>query len=134
MGLTEFLTARLAEDEAAARNTLEDRERMLPATLLAAVQQPDGSLITLGDPARVLREVEAKRAILAEHEDTYCGYIYDHPDGLMCVRCADADRDGVPYAERPWPCQTLRAVAAVYSDHPDYDEAWKSWKGPWPGE
>ena len=123
MDLTGFLTARLAEDEAAARFMM-DRE--------TAGLQPRADFLGFPLGERVLREVEAKRKILAEHEDVRDGHVYDHPDGPMCVRCADADRDGEHYAERPWPCQTLRAVAAVYSDHPDYDEAWKPWKGPWP--
>lgn len=76
------------------------RERMVP--------------ITLHDPARVLREVAAKRAILGEHRQ-------NGPDSIWCWRCdPGADMgDGAMF-----PCVTLRAVAAVYSAHPDYDPAW----------
>ena len=128
MTLAEFLAARLREDEERAGDAhLYDCDSVAP---------PPGPFpCDCWVPARELRQVTAMRAILAEHEDTRDGHIYDHPDGLMCVRCADADRDGEPYAERPYPCQTLRALAAVYSDHPDYDEkSWKPWKGAWPGD
>jgi hypothetical protein len=50
------------------------------------------------DPARVLREVEAKRAIL--------GW---------------ADSPALPGYERGY---VIGALAAVYRDHPDYDPAW----------
>jgi Family of unknown function (DUF6221) len=69
----------------------------------------------LRDPARVLREVEAKRKILAEHR------LDDMVPGV-CYRC----RYGVPahWESTPYPCPTLRALAAVYAGHPDYDPAW----------
>jgi hypothetical protein len=61
------------------------------------------------DPARVLREVEAKRALLALHRPnqvvgigracTYCGYL--------------------------WPCPEARITVSVWSDHPDYRPEWK---------
>ncbi|MFJ9558295.1 DUF6221 family protein [Nocardiopsis sp. NPDC101807] len=54
------------------------------------------------DPARVLREVAAKRAVLALHQDAGMG---------DCAHSSD-------------PCPTLRALAAPYVDHPDYDPAW----------
>jgi hypothetical protein len=56
---------------------------------------------------RPLREVEAKRAILTE---------YAHVRKLQ--ELTGADQDGY----RDW---VLRHLAAVYSDHPDYDPGWK---------
>ena len=67
------------------------------------------------DPDRVLREVASKRAIIGEHSD----------DEGQCARCLDSD--GITYLgayTAPWPCPTLRALAAVYSDHPDYRPDW----------
>jgi hypothetical protein len=70
-------------------------------------------------PARVLREVTAERAILAAHATT----IYYDPVGrreYMCETChVPRDRPGYGW------CQTLRILAAVYSDHPDYQAEWK---------
>ena len=74
MDMADFYAARLDEDEAAARTWL-DRDR------------------------RPLREVEAKRAILAMYAD---GLAYDD------------------YAVG----RAIRVLVAVYSDHPDYDEKW----------
>ena len=76
------------------------------------------------DPARVLREVEAKRAILAAHGPDPTGKFGSdgQPRCLVCL----TDRDG--YEEQweadEWPCLTLRSVAAIWSDHPDYDREW----------
>jgi hypothetical protein len=86
MDLTEFLAARLNDDEAAAK---------------AMRNRWDGR------SPRMLHEVEAKRAILALHPmgaESHHGEV-----GYICGLC-----------EQRWPCATLRALAAVYSDHEDY--------------
>ncbi len=54
------------------------------------------------DPARVLREVAAKRELIEQHVAYY-------GDGH----------------DRSWPVQVLSTLASVYSEHPDYDEAWR---------
>lgn len=63
-----------------------------------------------------LREVEAKRLIMAEHK----------PIGAFCETCSDGyhgfDCDGG--WDEPWPCPTLRVLAVVYADHPAFDPAW----------
>ncbi|MER5889755.1 DUF6221 family protein [Streptomyces sp. NPDC001941] len=46
--------------------------------------------IALHDPARTLRDIEAKRRVLTRH------------------------------AHDPWPCDDLRDLAAPYADHPDF--------------
>jgi hypothetical protein len=58
------------------------------------------------DPARVLAECEAKRSVLALHRsgDAWCDY---------CSHSVVDDR-----------CPTIRALAAVFRDHPDFDPAW----------
>lgn len=86
------------------------------------------------DPARVLREVEAKRRILDDllaaqhfvcddHWFTCCAATQEH-DGGTCPRgdhqhsqactCGLADRTA----------QHVRTLAAVYADHPDYRPEW----------
>jgi Family of unknown function (DUF6221) len=104
--LAAFLKARIGEDEATWR---QKRER-------GGAHWP-----WLED--RMLREVEAKRAILAVHAPREGG------DGAgaeiqVCQTCSwdggTGDVEGDPY-----PCETVRLLGVVYSDHPDYDESWK---------
>lgn len=108
--LTEFLLARIAEDEAAAREVMADNFG-------------DGPIGTGDDPwpserafaerytvARVLAECEAKRRIVEEHS----GITATDIDWSACSVCRDTS-----------PCVTLRALALPYADHPDYREGWK---------
>src|SRR5258708_33319001 len=67
------------------------------------------------DPARVLREVDAKRKILALHA---CEFVRVQQPGVR-YQCSGCSQEW-------WPCQTLKALAAVWCDHPDYDPAWKA--------
>lgn len=106
MTIAEFLLARIAEDETAGQNTAGDR---MPAGAW------DGFYTWVGRGGargigvisqRVLAECEAKRRIIAEHDGAH-----------HCVRHIDPD-DNVD-------CDTIRSLAAVYADHPDYREEWK---------
>ena len=109
MDLTTFLAARLDEDEAAA---------IAWVTVFSNPTAAQREHIARNDPARVLREVAAKRAILAAHKHRFEG----HGDAFGCDTC-HWDRDyGMPLGVE-W-CTTLRALAAVHSDHPDYDPSW----------
>ena len=118
-----FLCARLDEDEADAQkhlNRFVDGEwrRVICDPLLGGYggQSPHRDLTVglyigrMSEPARVLREVEAKRAILRWHPSERMRYI----DASRCPQC-----------ELTWPCPTVRLIAAVYSDHPDYRDEWK---------
>jgi hypothetical protein len=71
----------------------------------------------MSDPARVLREVEFKRAILAEHDPEPWGE--PHPELLRC-----GQGHGDEYWEE-WPCAEVRALAALYDGHPGYRAEWK---------
>ena len=142
--LTTFLAARLDEDEAAARY-IEDRSepwrgrweadenhrlRTYNGWTLAVPGTPDGEFapgvlahITRHDPARVLREVEAGRRVIAAHP------IRPIPNGT-CEACSAPD--GFSYLADleefiDWPCPTLRALAAIWRDHPDYP--WRGHEG-----
>jgi hypothetical protein len=118
--LIAFLTARLDEDEAAAKKAAQKRRgpwHYLGDKFRASVFGVQGfdhghvaetfgvalaAHIARHDPARVLREVGAKRAIIGTHESPDW-----QPDGQ-------------------WgPCHTLRQLAAAYSDHPDYQQEWR---------
>lgn len=58
---------------------------------------------------RVLAECRAKRAIVADHEETMI-------NGASWGCKVDS--------YRPGKCPTLRTLAAVYKDHPDYRQEW----------
>ena len=136
--LIAFLNARLDEDEAAAKKSHYEGQRWLteeegvyrwPTDELvhSADRKADARHIARFDPARVLREVAAKRAIVAAHqpmEALYGGWRIDktwQERGLVCTTCGfDDSESGVA-----WPCLTIRSLAAVYSDHDDYRQEWK---------
>ena len=116
--LAEFLLARIAEDETDARSAVGS----------------DGTTtqhVARWNPARVLAECGAKRRIIAAHQ-TY-GEVYDAADMTYphaagsCVTCGFGDTwEAVEYGSGDdYPCPTLRFLAAPYSDHPDFDEAWR---------
>ena len=135
MTLTEFLLARIAEDEEVARgagrdDAWEQGERYhernvvrpvggfdwvgvsgdrldIPVLTAQSSSTPrelfEGRArhIARHDPARVLAECEAKRLIVEHFSETGIDFLGE-------------------IARVP-----LRALAAVYADHPDYDEAWR---------
>lgn len=68
-----------------------------------------GEHIVRHHPARVLREVEAKRHIVREHHE-------QDPTAEWCPTC-----DG-----QLVPCQTLLHIASIYADHGDYRPEWAS--------
>lgn len=117
--LAAFLAARLDEDERLARQALEEtgtvRETRYPYPDRLATCMHDGR----HSPARVLREVGAKCAILAEHEPQPWG----EPQPQLSRCPAHGDETTGWWTQ--WPCVEVRALAAVWSDHPDYDEAWR---------
>jgi hypothetical protein len=118
--LVAFLTARLDE-------TQDDAERgYLKAEPIPGCDGWDQSG-TAGLPpavaARVLRDVAAKRAILAEHAPDYgeCRVCADH-DGEMWLSTGDVMERRT---ELEAPCPTVRHLAAEHSDHPDYKATWR---------
>lgn len=102
MTIVEFMEARLAEDELAAEAI--SKGRSLGQRYEVYVPPPLDEIVSW-DPSRVLREVEAKRRILAMAPgDSHGGY----PDGYW---------EAVDQAQRH--------LASVYAGHTDYDEAWR---------
>lgn len=69
------------------------------------------------DPAAVLADIAAKRAIIALHQ----------PDGIerpVCTTCATQVVAGDLEGD-PWPCPTARLLASGYAARPGYDEEWR---------
>lgn len=104
--LVAFLRARLDEGEIEARMMRENSPE----------QQVRGQPLY----ERWLREVEAKRAILDRHAPHQTAFY-----GLACDWCSEDVDDRPQLAKERWPCGDVRALAAVYSGHPDYRAEWK---------
>jgi len=81
----------------------------------------DAIHIALHDPARVLREVESKRALIKEignyaaKIDGEWGCCHSGPD-ILAGRCPEMKVHEIT---------ALRLLAAVYSDRPGYREEWR---------
>ncbi|MER6533001.1 DUF6221 family protein [Streptomyces sp900105755] len=77
-----------------------------------------GQHVARHDPARVQREIDAKRRIMECHES----WVADNGD-TICGRCGREHVDGRPGGH--FPCQTLRLIALPYADRPGYREEWR---------
>lgn len=111
MTLTEFLLARIAEDEATGRFDMWDTSSEVEMA------------------AQIGRDAEAKRRIVELHQpDRHLENWYWTQ--RRCVECG-GQWHVIPPFGKPTEigpeqgCQTLRALAAVYADHPDYRAEWK---------
>jgi hypothetical protein len=120
-----FIRARLDEDERIARAATAGPWEVNSADYpeSESICAPDGTAVVAAfdshheafhiarhDPARVLREVAARRRTLGRHEAH---------EG-RCVVCCTGDDDGWHVA----PCGTVCDLADAWSDHPDHDQAW----------
>ncbi|WP_280484543.1 DUF6221 family protein [Nocardia cyriacigeorgica] len=126
MTIEEFIEARLAEDEAAARKAAEfpyDAPSDAPwVSMQLRVQR--GAALTSDehfarhDPARVLRQVAAMQSVVGRRAGEH------RNQRGICETCRDYDfrRD---YDPVPWPCPTAQAIASIWSDHPDYQQEWQ---------
>ncbi len=122
LNITDFLLARIAEDEAAARAAIAPGQlhpwgdERLPETKVSQVPNEVrgylggtwGEHFARHDPRRVLYECEAKRAIV-EDQRRWQGWGTNDAGQTFKV---EKNR-------------TLCALALPYADHPDYDEAWR---------
>lgn len=131
-----FVTARLDEDVTSARaaavyhgkrwhagDTIDPSEGTVSifdedgANVLAMWVLPgDAAHIARHDPARVLREIEAKRAVLAWYADAV--------DASEVFREKLGTGTHMAVAAESY-LNVIRGYAAAWSDHPDYQEGWK---------
>ena len=120
--LTEFLLARIAEDEAVARDASVDQwgQEVKDASdwvsLVQSVERDSTAaqdeLVRRHDPARILRECEAKREVIA-HYEAYAREAGRNPDVFALVKMSEAV-EGI-----------LVELAKVHSDHPDFRDEWR---------
>lgn len=69
------------------------------------------------DPARVLRQVEHARKVLARHRK-------QADDGVVMIGGDICAGCGVSNGPRAWPCAEVRDLAATWSDHRHYRQEW----------
>jgi hypothetical protein len=74
--------------------------------------------IAAWDPARVLREIDAKRKLANLHRPVRS----PQPDGITNLDCSTCG--GEEKLSPSWPCPSLRLLAAPYSDRDGYREGW----------
>lgn len=108
--LSEFLLARIAEDER--------RAGLLQSEIvyLEGPEEAENAAHTLLDPARILAECEAKRKVIALHNTRFTLAGPDGRKGVRCVACKDLTS----------PCKTLRTLGEPYSAHEEYREEWQA--------
>lgn len=71
------------------------------------------------DPAQVLREIDAKRQILALHTS----FQVEGDPWAGCNTCSW--RDEMEDLRVQWPCPTLRLLVLPYANRPGYQEKWR---------
>lgn len=141
--IVEFLEARIADDEQLVEQIGDVGASGGVALFALFAWAPDPWPIEL-NRSRLQGECAAKRAVLALHcpasVTTYAygptirtigtdGRPYSHSSGGhfevvdACLTCSNFGREDDDI-ER-FPCDTIRAIAAIYADHPDYQHEWK---------
>ena len=154
MEITEFLENRLREDEEAAQAAATNLDGQIGEWSIYSLQDGttitqltasgcSDKIIWTDDtrdahivrwqPKRVLAEIAAKRAILQAHKVNSEPEMMTDPKGwgsiptgqtdYWCNTC-DHDRDYGHIGGEQEGCDTLRQIASVYSDHPDYRSEW----------
>jgi len=124
MGISDFILARVAEEEDAAHAVLDGRP---PADRW---QPPAGDHVEPWNPWRVQSACLVRRLIVRAHHNTGPA-VRTLADGTphmtqpTCRTCRDAV--GEPAA---WPCYTMRVLASEWAHHPDYREEWQPMRLP----
>lgn len=123
--MADFLLARIAEDEEAARaaHVTTALPPIWDTGLFYGPSGPASEHIARHHPARVLAECEAKRRIMDAHNIEHeCIEVFTDLGGAAIIASGSLIENGVLREG----CQTLRLLALPYADHPDYDESWRS--------
>jgi hypothetical protein len=85
----------------------------------------DAEHIARHGPARVLREVAAKRQIMLIHRRPPVGLWSSEPFEDCCDGCGYSGEFNAPNVRHIGDCPELRALAAVYADQPGFREEWR---------
>ncbi|WP_405506373.1 DUF6221 family protein [Streptomyces cyaneofuscatus] len=111
------------------KDMLERDESLMPFGCVAVTDyDADAKYIARHDPARTLREVEAKRAVLA----AYCAAVSAREEAARLVQKARTSgwdpimaelEEASAIHKRDALHEVLRLLALPYSDHPGYEEA-----------
>lgn len=140
MTIVEFLEARLGEDEEVARDAagwdssglirdeglwcrdgvnsvIDSARRMVVYGDGSAPDDSKADHIARFDPARTLREVAAKRAILAQEEAARSQF--EHVKSSTTYPAIE-----VLIGQVAALATVIRHLASAYSDHPDYQAEW----------
>ncbi|WP_044385912.1 DUF6221 family protein [Streptomyces cyaneogriseus] len=137
--LAQWLRAQLNEDERIARAAGSGWYGYDPTEQIAFVPPEDTAHIATHSPARVLREIDAKRDLLDAHngdcspacrrDHTFSGSCalrwmgpVEEIDGMPWVRNEDGRQVPAPPVTTQW---TLRLLALPYADRPGYREEWR---------
>lgn len=142
MDITEFLTACVKDDERLAlgsypgpwvtdlddaldENVTNESGQIVAWVRARPFTDATRSHIARHDPARVLREVAAKRKLIELHAPAV---IHGEKGGAdwynrmtICRTCTPSQQ----FPETAWPCDTVKLLASVYADRPGYKEEWK---------
>jgi len=138
LSLAEFLIARIAEDEEAAKQISGQHwwaaSHPADSWIIASDEGPvvvynegapteaEAAHIARWDPVRVLAECEAKRRIVEWHP-AVSGTGRDGEAVTGCANCiGNAAGQSFTIAG---PCLTIRLLTLPYADHPDYRDEWK---------
>jgi hypothetical protein len=131
MDIAEFLEARIGEDEQLAQAAIDDDcgqdggfedayesltagpEKAGPLAHVPRIGEAAARIIVWATPRRILAECAAKRAIIKQHE----AYATASPEsvGIAWVGARSGQEATT---------DALQALAAVYADHPDYQQEW----------
>jgi hypothetical protein len=116
--LTEFLLARIAEDEDVARLVESPVTRGLATINVGGDSGRRPVAVSIG-PARVLAECEAKRRIV----DTYVKLV-SNPEHQRITSKGSVDYSDSGLVIDHLFEDVLQPLAQVYADHPDYQQEW----------
>ncbi|MBQ0827684.1 DUF6221 family protein [Streptomyces tagetis] len=123
--LVQWLGAQLDADEQVARAA--DAELSAVFTRIGSFDPEmaaDERHIMMHRPARVLREIDAKRQLVKLHGRAVlrAGGGAQHFDTETVCRSCEPN---LQFPELSWPCTTLRLLALPYADRSGYREEWR---------
>ena len=114
MKLTEFLLARITEE----RERANAAKRAMQGEWFTGAADDVERFVHALTPDRVLAECKAKRQIVAEWSAADSVADAEHDAGFTWESAEFSARaEGLKGA--------LRALAAIYADHPDFDPEWR---------